>query len=281
MSWGLHETWKVVREHPYADLAALIFFIVLSVGGVRWWDRPTVLLSVDGTSLKLHPKAKTVGDVLAQQHITLGPDDICTPPPPSALERNTSVHITRVAHRLEVRFARQPPKVTQRVGLKANLRPVLVEAGYVQESSRTVRVTYYDGVKTSEDLVKTKSMKHPVYTLTLFNAKTGQPAKTYDLTKARKLVMRATGYYVGEKYVPSDTTYLGYKLRRGLVAVDPRVIPLKSRLYVKGYGYAYAADTGSAIKGNRIDLAVKDKKEEQSFNRQQMTVYILEKSKSW
>ena len=48
-----------------------------------------------------------------------------------------------------------------------------------------------------------------------------------------------------------------------------------------GKFHAYAADTGSAIKGNRIDLAVKDKKEEQKFNRQQMTVYILEKAKSW
>jgi 3D (Asp-Asp-Asp) domain-containing protein len=66
-----------------------------------------------------------------------------------------------------------------------------------------------------------------------------------------------------------------------LVAVDPKVIPLRTRLYVKGYGYAYAADTGSAIKGSRIDLAVKDKKEEIRFNRKKITVYILEKAKSW
>ena len=98
---------------------------------------------------------------------------------------------------------------------------------------------------------------------------------------APMMKMRATGYYVGEKYVPSDTTFLGFKLRRGLVAVDPRVIPLRTRLYVKGYGYAYAADTGSAIKGNRIDLAVKDKKEELKFNRHNVPVYILDKAKSW
>ena len=50
---------------------------------------------------------------------------------------------------------------------------------------------------------------------------------------------------------------------------------------MEGYGYAYAADTGSAIKGLRIDLAVKDKYEEARYNRYNVPVYILEKSKSW
>ena len=111
--------------------------------------------------------------------------------------------------------------------------------------------------------------------------KAGQPAKTYDLRKCKVFKMRSTGYYVGEKWVPSNVTYLGHKLRRGLVAVDPHVIPLGSRLYVEGYGYAYASDTGSAIKKLRIDLAVKDKYEEARFNRYNVPVYILEKSKTW
>jgi 3D (Asp-Asp-Asp) domain-containing protein len=46
----------------------------------------------------------------------------------------------------------------------------------------------------------------------------------------------------------------GRPLTRGMAAVDPHVIPLGTRLYVAGYGPALAADTGSAIKGDRIDL---------------------------
>jgi 3D (Asp-Asp-Asp) domain-containing protein len=109
----------------------------------------------------------------------------------------------------------------------------------------------------------------------------GQPDKTYNLLKCRMLKMRSTGYYVGEKTVPSNVTFTGHKLQRGLVAVDPKVIPLHTRLYVIGYGYAYAADTGSKIKGLRIDLAVKDKYEEAHFNRHEVPVYLLGKARRW
>jgi 3D (Asp-Asp-Asp) domain-containing protein len=269
------------RRHPISDAAILIVVLLIGGGSVRFWVRPVVLLTVDGTSRKLHPKAKTVGEVLVQEHIILGPEDICSPEPQTPLERNTIVQITRVTHKIEVRKETLKTRIYWRIQLKANLRPALVERGTTPEETQQVRVTYHDGVAVYEDILKKKVVPRPVFTLTLFSRDSGHPVKTYDLMKAKRLVMRATGYYVGERYVPSDTTFLGIKLRRGLVAVDPKVIPLRSRLYIKGYGYAYAADTGSAIKGNRIDLAVKDKKEEAKFNRKQITVYILEQAKSW
>jgi len=64
----------------------------------------------------------------------------------------------------------------------------------------------------------------------------------------RRVVVVATSYCMG------TTTATGEHVRRGIVAVDPRVIPLGSRLYVPGYGAARAEDTGSAIVGDRIDV---------------------------
>jgi 3D (Asp-Asp-Asp) domain-containing protein len=278
----LRKWWHAVRKHPYADVTALVFFLILGGGGFRLWVRPTVAVTVDGRHRKLHTQARTVAEALVAGHIVLGAQDICIPSPDTPIrDRTTVVHITRVTQTVESVVQRHPPKISQRVQLKSNLRPVLVERGVIVVDSQTVRSTYYDGVLSGQTVLKRKVLRKPIFTLTLFNAVTGQPEKIYDLAKAKKMVMRATGYYVGEKYVPSDTTYLGYKLQRGLVAVDPTVIPLRTRLYVKGYGYAYAADTGSRIKGNRIDLAVKGYAEEQSFNRQGMTVYVLEKANSW
>lgn len=62
----------------------------------------------------------------------------------------------------------------------------------------------------------------------------------------------------------------------GIVAVDPSVIPLGTRLYIDGYGNATALDRGSAIKGNRIDLFFENKAEALKWGRRTVRVFILE-----
>lgn len=52
----------------------------------------------------------------------------------------------------------------------------------------------------------------------------------------------------------NNITALGYELKKGIVAVDPKVIPLRSSVYVPGYGVGFAADVGGAVKGNIIDV---------------------------
>lgn len=91
----------------------------------------------------------------------------------------------------------------------------------------------------------------------------------------RSMVMHATGY---SAYDPGNGQYTanGTFLRRGLVAVDPGVIPLGTRLYIPGYGYAVADDTGGAIRGHKIDLAFDSHGEAIQFGRRDITVYIID-----
>ena len=82
-------------------------------------------------------------------------------------------------------------------------------------------------------------------------------------------------------YLPSDgggsgITASGIPARRGVVAVDPNVIPLGSRLYIPGYGEAIAADTGGAIVGQKIDLCMESYDEAIQFGRRNVEVYVLE-----
>ncbi len=60
-----------------------------------------------------------------------------------------------------------------------------------------------------------------------------------------------------------------------VIAVDPNVIPLGSKVYVEGYGYAIAGDTGGAIKGNKIDLFMANRSAALAFGRQQVKVTVL------
>lgn len=56
----------------------------------------------------------------------------------------------------------------------------------------------------------------------------------------------------------NEWTAIGMRAGKGVIAVDPKVIPMRSKVYIPGYGVAVAGDTGSAIKGNIIDLGFDD-----------------------
>lgn len=75
-------------------------------------------------------------------------------------------------------------------------------------------------------------------------------------------------------------TALGWRTRYGIAAVDPRVIALRSLIFVEGYGFAWAGDTGGDIKGKRIDLCYNTTKEALRWGRRKAKVYVLS-GKSW
>lgn len=71
-------------------------------------------------------------------------------------------------------------------------------------------------------------------------------------------------------------TSLGLKAGFGVAAVDPRVIPLGTRIYVEGYGYAIACDRGGAIRGRKIDLCFDTHDEARYYGRRLVKVYLLD-----
>lgn len=108
------------------------------------------------------------------------------------------------------------------------------------------------------------------------------PAQPQSPTSYKEVInVKATAYAPG----PHDNdqwgslTHLGTQVRPGVIAVDPRIIPLGSRVYIEypdGTGtYATAEDTGGAIKGNRIDVAKWTVREAQDFGIQSAKVYVI------
>ncbi len=85
------------------------------------------------------------------------------------------------------------------------------------------------------------------------------------------LKVEATAYtYTG------NNTATGVAPRHGLIAVDPKVIAMGSKVYVEGYGYAIAADTGGAIRGNKIDVFFPSFRQCIDWGRKSVQIYVLQ-----
>lgn len=104
-----------------------------------------------------------------------------------------------------------------------------------------------------------------------------QPA---GMTLVGEWTMTATAYYAfgsgGNDINGNGITATGLRARKGIVAVDPRVIPLGTKLFIPGYGEALAADTGGWIKNDRIDLCFETLEECFRFGRRIIRVYLIE-----
>ena len=110
---------------------------------------------------------------------------------------------------------------------------------------------------------------------TLLKLRRASNAEFSPSRSSRSLTMNASAYSAYDDG-NGHYTFGGNLVRKGLVAVDPTVIPMGTRLYIPGYGHAIADDIGGAIKGNRIDMAFGSHSEAMDFGRQQVTVYILD-----
>lgn len=136
-----------------------------------------------------------------------------------------------------------------------------------------IKVVKADGVEVSRQVVSSRVLAEPKTSVIAYGiAKAQAPAARNIQGKVKKVMtMEATAYtHTGN---PTATGIYPYK---GVVAVDPKVIPLGSKLYVEGYGYCEAQDTGGAIKGDRIDVFLDTKEQCFEWGRKIVQVYLLE-----
>ncbi|OCS83535.1 peptidoglycan-binding protein [Caryophanon tenue] len=142
---------------------------------------------------------------------------------------------------------------------------------------RSAHVIYAGDVLT----VKNGSVRAPIETAkrnAQAKAASSQPAQQTSRSAVQTMTVEATAYTA---YCTgcSGTTANGTDLRANpgakVIAVDPNVIPLGTRVWVEGYGEAIAADTGGAIKGNRIDVFIPSQDGAMDWGRRTVTLKIL------
>lgn len=111
-------------------------------------------------------------------------------------------------------------------------------------------------------------------TKTVDNSKAATSAD--NVSGSKTLTMSATAYSTESNGMGTySATGINLKQHPSCVAVDPSVIPLGSIIWVSGYGVSVAGDTGTAIKGNVIDLHFATVAQSMAWGRRTVTVKIL------
>lgn len=243
---------------------------------------------VDGQTLKISMVAKNVGDVLKEADITLGEHDIVEPNVNVAATTDLVIDIHRVTIEEEIRETELAYSVeTQKDSTMFSGEKMVLQRGQAGLQADTYLVTYRDGEFYSEELVNS-AVTAPVAeivavgTVVVASLNSGnensenEPAASNQVAPngmscSKVLTCKATAYHEPE----GSLTKSGTLSRVGAVAVDPSVIPLGTKLYVEGYGYCVAEDTGGLIKGNRIDVYLDSEEECIVWGVKNVTVYIL------
>jgi len=231
-----------------------------------------VNIAVDGREFQAMTCRRKVAEVLSEYGVNLDPADEVNPTLDTEVVAGMEIVITRVSTGLEYKDV--PVVYNTRRNYTAELPPgamQVVRGGENGIKRQWWQVTYRDGREVERSLTKQEILKPPVDRLLrvgseLIVSRGGEP-----LRYSRVLEMLATAYtYTG------NNTASGKPPHFGVAAVDTRVIPMYTRLYVEGYGYAVALDRGGAIKGNRIDLFYETGAEARRWGVRKVKVYILE-----
>lgn len=178
----------------------------------------------------------------------------------------------------ETRVERKPIPFETRYELSRTVgagRLVKREDGQPGAIVNTYAVKVRNGVAISKELVKTERIE-PKDALVLIGRQGFTPSRG-SFTRTKVLDMHASAYdpSAGRGKAATGRTASGRRATYGVVAVDTRVIPMGTILYIEGYGLAIAADRGSAIKGNKIDLCYPTRSQALRWGRQSVKVHVL------
>ena len=225
----------------------------------------------------------TVANFLKEQGITLGEldrveksmEDVITPGDKVAV-----VRVEKVTDVVEESIDFAIEKKNDSSVLKGKEK--VVTQGKKGTVERTYEVVKENGKIVMKTLQSEKVVSKPTTQVVAVGTKVVTAAVSRNNTSAG-----GTGkefYVTATAYTPncngcSGITATGVNIKSNpnmkLIAVDPNVIPLGSKVWVEGYGYAIAADTGGAIKGNKIDILVSSKSAAKNWGRKKVRIKVL------
>jgi len=221
-------------------------------------------INVDGKTLHTRTLGNTIADMLAGEGIELVSKDYAIPAATEIVRDGMSVQVMRVREEFVTESEPIPYETTWQPDptLDIDVHQV-TQAGARGTKKRTIRITYENGRETRRAVDREWIDAAPITHVNSYGTKIVRRELTLPtgqtITYWRKIRMLATSYTAATSgkartHPEFGVTATGMRAGVGIVAVDPRVVNLRSRVYVPGYGVAVAGDTGGRILGRRVDL---------------------------
>jgi len=222
-----------------------------------------VHIQVDGRQISTRAQARTVAQVLDENGLQLLGSDYVSPSLQSAVVPNMDLRVVRVLEDWVSEVENIPYETMWRSDGTLELDQTRTDqAGKAGIRKRRVRIVYEDGEQKQRQVADEWVERQPTTRILSYGTNIvvrEQETPGGVIRYWRKVRMHATSYTAASSGKSRDhpqfgITRLGWWATKGVVAVDPQAINLGTKVYVPGYGFATAADTGSMIKGRRIDL---------------------------
>ena len=239
-----------------------------------------VVLTLGQTKSSVRVAASTVGEALQVLGVNVGPIDRVYPDAADAVYPGMPITVERREWRTWIQ--QRPVDYTSTTVADPQLfkgNRMVRTPGSPGIDQRIVEALYANDRPTAMVPQAWTVFKPPVTEVVAVGTR-AMIASRGDFAGHEYMMLEATAYYSGPNNYGGGIgprTAIGLLAQRGVVAVDPSVIPLGSHLFIDGYGYAIAGDTGGAIQGMRIDLCFNSYDEAISFGRRTVKVYILDR----
>lgn len=252
----------------------------------------SVELVVGEKKVKIETAESTIEDMLEVEkeelkeqgiEYTDGVDEI-TPSLDTKIEDNLQINLVNVEVKSEL--AKEAINFDVVVEEDSNLESGLeetIQEGAAGEKEVVYEVVYKNGVEYSKSVKSSKVVAEPVNKIVAQGTRRTFASRDGQLLDYKSVLYCESTAYSGGGVTATGTVPVRDPNGISTIAVDPRVIPLGSLVYVEGYGKAVAADTGGAIKGSIIDVYVNSEEEAYSSwgRKYNVPVYILAYPGEW
>lgn len=249
-----------------------------------------VEITANGVQLQVQSADDTIGEMLKDEKELLEENGIkfnenideVSPSLDSQIEDGMSVQIVNVEKKQLVQneSINFETVVEKDKNLDKSVSKVKSE-GVNGEKQVTYEVVYKDGVETSRNVTSTKTIKEPKNEIVVKGTGQVYASRGGESINYKEKINCIATAYSGDRTTATGRSPVRNPGGMSTIAVDPSFIPLGSKVYVEGYGYAIASDTGGAIKGNIIDLFLNSSSECKSWGRRPVTVLIVAYPGEW